>query len=105
MRHVPKGADGRLNGKALSEPPVGTRNANHQYFQLGDKTMANSRSLQQAVRWALALATASAGVTGANAQTAPAQPAEATAAPLQEVVVTGSRLKPPNEASINQITS
>jgi len=67
--------------------------------------MANSRSLQQAVRCALALATASAAVTSANAQTAPAQPAEATAAPLAEVVVTGSRLKTPNETSISPITS
>ena len=48
--------------------------------------MANSRSLQQAVRFALATITASAGVTALHAQTAPAQ-AEATAAPLQEVVV------------------
>ena len=67
--------------------------------------MANSRSLQQAVRFALATITASAGVTTLHAQTAPAQPAEATAAPIQEVVVTGSRLRTPNETAISPITS
>jgi len=67
--------------------------------------MANSRSLQQAVRFALATITASAGVTTLHAQTAPAQPAEATAAPLQEVVVTGSRLKTPNETAISPIST
>jgi len=66
--------------------------------------MANSRSLQQAVRFALVMATASAAATTANAQTAPAQ-AEATPAPLQEVVVTGSRLKTPNETSISPIST
>ena len=67
--------------------------------------MANSRSLQQAVRFALATITASAGVATANAQTAPAQAEEATAAPLTEVVVTGSRLKTPNETSISPIST
>src|SRR5579871_6131640 len=67
--------------------------------------MANSRSLQQAVRLALATITASAGVTTLHAQTAPAQPAEATAAPLTEVVVTGSRIKTPNETAISPITT
>ena len=67
--------------------------------------MANSRSLQQAVRFALATLTASAGVTTLHAQTAPAQPAEAAAAPLTEVVVTGSRLKTPNEQSISPIST
>jgi iron complex outermembrane recepter protein len=67
--------------------------------------MANSRSLQQAVRWALALATASAAATTANAQTAPAQAEEANAAPIQEVVVTGSRLRTPNETAISPITT
>jgi iron complex outermembrane recepter protein len=67
--------------------------------------MANSRSLQQAVRFALAAITASAGVTTLHAQTAPAQPAEATAAPIEEVVVTGSRLKTPNETAISPIST
>src|SRR5579863_308547 len=68
--------------------------------------MANSRSLQQAVRLALATITASAGVTTLHAQTAPpAQPAEATAAPLTEVVVTGSRIKTPNETAISPIST
>src|SRR5579863_716528 len=67
--------------------------------------MANSRSLQKAVRFALATVTATAGVSTLHAQTAPAQTAETTAAPLQEVVVTGSRLKTPNETSISPITT
>lgn len=65
--------------------------------------MAKSRSLQQAVRFALATASAVAGVTALHAQEAPA-PA-ATAAPVEEVVVTGSRLQTPNETSISPITS
>jgi outer membrane receptor protein involved in Fe transport len=67
--------------------------------------MANSRTLQQAVRFALATVTASAGVATANAQTAPAQADEATAAPLTEVVVTGSRLKTPNDTAISPIST
>jgi iron complex outermembrane receptor protein len=67
--------------------------------------MANSRSLQQAVRFALMTMTASAGVTTLHAQTAPAQPAEAAEAPVQEVVVTGSRLRTPNETAISPITT
>ncbi|MBS0380205.1 MAG: TonB-dependent receptor [Proteobacteria bacterium] len=65
--------------------------------------MARSRSLQQAVRFALATASAAAGVTALHAQEAPA-PA-ATAAPVEEVVVTGSRLLTPNETSISPVTS
>jgi iron complex outermembrane receptor protein len=65
--------------------------------------MAKSRSLQQAVRFALATASAVAGVTALHAQEAPA-PA-ANAAPVEEVVVTGSRLQTPNETSISPITS
>jgi iron complex outermembrane recepter protein len=65
--------------------------------------MAKSRSLQQAVRFALTTATAAAGVTALHAQEAPA-PAPA-AAPIEEVVVTGSRLKEPNETSISPITT
>jgi iron complex outermembrane receptor protein len=63
--------------------------------------MAKSRSLQQAVRFALAAATAAAGVSALHAQEAPAP----TAAPVEEVVVTGSRLQTPNETSISPITS
>jgi iron complex outermembrane recepter protein len=66
--------------------------------------MANSRSLQQAVRFALATVTAAAGVSTLHAQTAPAQ-ANTTAAPLAEVVVTGSRIKTPNETAISPITT
>jgi len=63
--------------------------------------MAKSRSLQQAVRFALATATAAASVSGLHAQEAPAP----AAAPVEEVVVTGSRLSTPNEQSISPITS
>src|SRR6202140_2906606 len=63
--------------------------------------MAKSRSLQQAVRFALATATAAASVSALHAQEAPAP----TAAPVEEVVVTGSRLSTPNESSISPITS
>jgi len=65
--------------------------------------MAKSRSLQQAVRFALATAAAAAGVSALHAQEAPA-PA-ATAAPVEEVVVTGSRLREPNETAISPITT
>src|SRR2546421_252830 len=61
--------------------------------------MAKSRSLQRAVR--LALTTAAAGMSAAHAQQAPA-PAPAA---VEEVVITGSRLSTPNEASISPITS
>jgi iron complex outermembrane recepter protein len=70
--------------------------------------MAKSRSLQQAVRFALAAVTAAAGVSTVHGQEAPpaqAQPAETNAAPLQEVVVTGSRLLNPNTTSISPITT
>jgi iron complex outermembrane receptor protein len=63
--------------------------------------MAKSRSLQQAVRFALATATAAAGVSSLYAQEAPAP----AAAPVEEVVVTGSRLRTPNETAISPITS
>jgi outer membrane receptor protein involved in Fe transport len=67
--------------------------------------MAKSRSLQQAVRFALATATAAAaGVSALHAQEAPA-PTAAAAAPVEEVVVTGSRLQTPNETSISPITT
>ena len=62
--------------------------------------MAKSRSLQQAVRFALAAVSAAAGVSTVSGQEAPPAPpaqaeAQANAAPLQEVVVTGSRLMNP----------
>ncbi|MBV9914839.1 MAG: TonB-dependent receptor plug domain-containing protein, partial [Sinobacteraceae bacterium] len=63
--------------------------------------MANSRSLQRAVRIALATASAAAGATAAQAQEATPAPA----APVEEVIVTGSRLLTPNEQSISPITS
>jgi outer membrane receptor protein involved in Fe transport len=63
--------------------------------------MAKSRSLQQAVRFALATAAAATGVSALHAQEAPAP----TAAPVEEVVVTGSRLRTPNETAISPITS
>src|SRR4029077_4977562 len=65
----------------------------------GINHMAKSRSLQQAVRFALA--TAAAGIAALHAQEAPAP----AAAPVEEVVVTGSRLQTPNETSISPITT
>jgi iron complex outermembrane recepter protein len=65
--------------------------------------MTKSRSLQQAVRFALATA-AAAGASALHAQEAAPAPA-ATAAPVEEVVVTGSRLSAPNETSISPITT
>jgi iron complex outermembrane receptor protein len=65
--------------------------------------MAKSRSLQRAVRFALATATAAAGISALHAQEAPA-PAAAPA-PMEEVVVTGSRLQTPNETAISPVTS
>ena len=63
----------------------------------------SSRNVRHAVQIALAACAASAGVPLAQAQTAPAA---ATAPPLEEVVVTGSRLlQTPNEVSISPITS
>ncbi len=70
--------------------------------------MAKSRSLQQAVRFALAAVSAAAGVSTVSGQEAPPAPpaqAQANAAPLQEVVVTGSRLMNPNSTSISPITT
>jgi iron complex outermembrane recepter protein len=70
--------------------------------------MAKTRSLQQAVRFALTAVTAAAGVSTVHGQEAPpaqAQPAEPAAAPLQEVVVTGTRLMNPNTTSISPITT
>ena len=71
--------------------------------------MGNSRKLQLAIRAALVASAATATVPGALAQTAPAAAttAAAAAAPndqLQEVVVTGSRISVPNEASISPVT-
>jgi iron complex outermembrane recepter protein len=69
--------------------------------------MAKSRSLQQAVRFALAAVTAAAGVSTVHGQEAPAQAQQnqPNAVPLQEVVVTGSRLLNPNSTSISPITT
>jgi iron complex outermembrane recepter protein len=69
--------------------------------------MAKSRSLQQAVRFALAAVTAAAGVSTVQGQEAPAQAEQnqPNAAPLQEVVVTGSRLLTPNATSVSPITT
>src|ERR1700678_4612809 len=68
-----------------------------------NQPMAKSRSLQRAVRFALATA-AAAGISALHAQEAAPAPAEA-AAPVEEVVVTGSRLSVPNETSISPITT
>jgi iron complex outermembrane receptor protein len=64
--------------------------------------MAKSRNLQHAVRYALAaMAVAAAPAGYAQTQTQPT----AAAAALEEVVVTGSRLKTANEVSISPITT
>ena len=65
--------------------------------------MQTNRTVQQAVRYALATlaATTTAGLS--YAQTAPS--AGAAAEKLEEVVVTGSRLKTANETSISPITT
>ncbi len=66
--------------------------------------MANRHSLQRAIRFTLATVTAAAGAPALYAQTAPAQD-NAAAAPLAEVVVTGSRIQTPNETAISPITT
>jgi iron complex outermembrane recepter protein len=65
--------------------------------------MAKSRSLQEAVRFALASASVAA-VSALHAQEATPTPT-AAAAPVEEVVVTGSRLQTPNETSVSPITT
>jgi iron complex outermembrane recepter protein len=68
--------------------------------------MSSSTAVRRSVRYALyanAAAVSVGGVTTLHAQEAPA-PA-AAAAPVEEVVVTGSRLQTPNETSISPITS
>ena len=63
----------------------------------------SSRSLRHAVRFTLAASAISAASPAAYAQTAPTP---APAAPVQEVVVTGSRIQQsPNEISISPVTS
>jgi iron complex outermembrane receptor protein len=62
--------------------------------------MVKSRNLEQAVRYTLAVVAAT-SASGAYAQ----QQSTAGAASLEEVVVTGSRLKSANETSISPITS
>jgi iron complex outermembrane receptor protein len=68
--------------------------------------MTSTSAVRRSVRYALyanAAAVSVGGVTTLHAQEAPA-PA-AAAAPVEEVVVTGSRLQTPNETSISPITS
>ena len=67
--------------------------------------MGNNRKLQVAVRAALALATASAAIPAAEAQTATAANSEATTGALEEVVVTGSRIQSTNLVSISPVTT
>ena len=65
--------------------------------------MGKNRTLQLAVRFALATTTTAAGVSPLFAQEAPAP--TPTPAPLEEVVVTGSRLQTPNETAISPVTT
>jgi iron complex outermembrane recepter protein len=67
--------------------------------------MANCRSVRRAVRLALATATAAAGVTALHAQEKVAEAAPEASPPVEEVVVTGSRLQIPNDASISPIST
>src|SRR5258708_5179933 len=67
--------------------------------------MGTNRKLQLAVRAALAAATATAVIPAAWSQTAPALASETSAAGLEEVVVTGSRITSPNLTAISPITS
>src|SRR5882724_3389233 len=66
-----------------------------------DLHMAKTRSLQHAVRVALAAVAATSGASIANAQTAPATPAPN----VEEVIVTGSRLQSANVVSISPVTT
>jgi iron complex outermembrane receptor protein len=67
--------------------------------------MGTNRKLRLAVRTALAAATATAVIPTAWSQTAPALASETSAAGLEEVVVTGSRITSPNLTAISPITS
>src|SRR5450759_4680754 len=68
--------------------------------------MGNNRKLQLAVRAALALATVSAAIPVAEAETATtAANTEAASGPLQEIVVTGSRIRSTNLVSISPVTT
>ena len=62
-----------------------------------------SRNLRHAVRITLATFATTATAPLAFAQTAPATPA--AQAPVQEIIVTGSRIQTPNEVSISPVTS
>jgi len=64
--------------------------------------MGNNRKLQFAIRAVLAAAAATAAVPIALSQTAPSTE---SATPVEEVVVTGTRLQSPNLASISPITT
>ena len=65
--------------------------------------MARSGSLRQVVRIALATAAATGQVGALSAQQPPAS--TTAPAPLEEVIVTGTRLPAPNEVSVSPITS
>jgi iron complex outermembrane recepter protein len=67
--------------------------------------MEKNRKLQLAIHAALVAAAGTAAIPSALAQTAPAAaPAASTDVALQEVVVTGSRISVPNQASISPVT-
>src|ERR1700689_271216 len=67
--------------------------------------MEKNRKLQLAIHAALVAAAGTAAIPSALAQTAPAAaPAASSDVALQEVVVTGSRISVPNQASISPVT-
>src|SRR5271166_26127 len=67
--------------------------------------MGNNRTLRYSIHAVLAAAAAASVVPAAYAQTAPPPSSESAAPALEEVVVTGSRIKSANLTSISPVTS
>jgi iron complex outermembrane recepter protein len=67
--------------------------------------MANHDVLRRAVRYALFANAAAAAIPMAHAADAAAAPSDAEAAPIQEVIVTGTRLVAPGLTSVSPVTT
>ena len=67
--------------------------------------MANHDVLRRAVRYALFANAAAAAIPMAHAADAPAAPSDEEAAPVQEVIVTGTRLVAPGLTSVSPVTT
>lgn len=67
--------------------------------------MANYDVLRRAVRYALFANAAAAAIPMAHAADAPAAPSDEEAAPVQEVIVTGTRLVAPGLTSVSPVTT